>query len=109
MSATPLPAEDVPSALARPAADNADQLFKDASTLLATGSADSAHSLAVPAFEEIGKAVICCGGFAGADNTVTTRELFNREIGSHAAKLTWARNFVDLMVSMGRFGVGDNS
>lgn len=63
----------------RAAVDNADRLLRDASTLLAAGSAPSAHSLAVLALEEIGKAIICCGGFAGSDNTVTTRERFDRE------------------------------
>lgn len=84
-------------------------MLADASTLLAGGSAPSAHSLAVLALEEVGKAIICCGGFAGSDNTVTTREKFDQEIASHSAKLTWARNFVDFMVSMARLSLGDNS
>jgi hypothetical protein len=73
-----LPPKDVLDALARAAVDNADRLLTDASTLLAGGSAPSAHSLAVLALEEVGKAIICWGGFAGSDNTVTTREHFDR-------------------------------
>jgi len=53
--------------LARAALDNADRLLTDASTLLAAGPAPSAHSLAVLALEEVGKAIICCGGFAGSE------------------------------------------
>lgn len=108
MPATPLPPEDVRSALARAAVDNADRLLGDALTLAAAGSAPTAHSLAVLAFEEVGKAVICSGGFAGSDNTVTTREKFIKDIGSHAAKSTWARNFVDVIVAMMRRGLSDN-
>src|SRR5918998_163671 len=98
MPDAPLPPDEVRKTLAGAALDNADRLLTDASTLLAAGSAPTAHSLAVLALEEIGKAIICCGGFAGADNTVTTRERFDNETGSHVAKLTWARNFVDVMV-----------
>lgn len=109
MSATPLPSEEVLQAFAKAAIDNAERLLGDASTLLAAGSAPTAHSLAVLALEEIGKAIICCGGFAGSENTVTTRELFTKETSSHSAKLTWARNFVDVMVSMAKLGLGDDS
>jgi AbiV family abortive infection protein len=109
MPSTPLPPKELLDALAGAAVDNANRLLADASTLLAAGSAPTAHSLAVLALEEVGKAIICCGGFAGSDNTVTTRERFDQEIASHSAKLTWARNFVDVMVSMATFGAGDNS
>jgi AbiV family abortive infection protein len=109
MPSTPLPPKELLDALAQAAVDNANRLLTDASTLLAAGTAPSAHSLAVLAVEEVGKAIICCGGFAGSDNTVTTRERFDQEIASHSAKLTWARNFVDVMVAMARAGVGDNS
>ena len=109
MPSTPLPPKELRDALARAAVDNANRLLTDASTLLAAGSAPSAHSLAVLALEEVGKAIICRGGFAGSDNKVTTRELFDQEIANHSAKLTWARNFVDVMVSMARLGSGDNS
>jgi AbiV family abortive infection protein len=105
MPSTPLPPKELRDALARAAVDNANRLLADASTLLAVGSAPTAHSLAVLALEEVGKAIICCGGFAGSDNTVTTRERFDQEIASHPAKLTWARNFVDIM----GLGTGDNS
>ena len=105
MPFTPLPPKELLDALARASVDNADRLLADAATLLAAGSAPSAHSLAVLALEEVGKAIICCGGFAGSDNKVTTREQFDQEIANHSAKLTWARNFVDVMAML---GPGDN-
>jgi AbiV family abortive infection protein len=107
MPATPLPPKEVRDALARAAVDNADRLLTDAETLLAAGSAPTAHSLAVLALEEVGKAIICTGVLAGSDDTVTTRELFKQETGWHYAKLTRARNFADIML-VGMRGAGDN-
>jgi AbiV family abortive infection protein len=95
-----LPAEDVREALARAALDNAQRLLTDASTLLEAGSAPTAHSLAVLALEEVGKAVICVGGFAGDDNQITTRSKFKEEIRDHKAKLQWVRNSLDLVRSV---------
>jgi AbiV len=58
MPSTPLPPKELLDALARAAVDNADRLLSDASTLLAAGSAPSAHSLAVLALQEVGKAIM---------------------------------------------------
>jgi AbiV family abortive infection protein len=50
-----LPEEDLRNALARAAVDNAERLWRAASSLLAAGSAPTGHSRCVLALEEVGK------------------------------------------------------
>lgn len=96
MTAPNLPDDYVRAALGRAAIGNADRLIQDAAALLESGSAPTAHSLAVLGLEEVGKAIACTLTDLD-DDTTLTRQKFLGELRSHNAKLQRLRNFVDLL------------